>query len=225
MKPLLQTILFLGGLIGLPISIPISFITLKLHGSFGGSLSPSEAFAILSPLISLVAFIASIYWIRCDKIEKPDPHFHVRETTMTEHRFNGPFARLLRNYFTNTRSPDPWSGDIDRETRKRSAIPICTNCLSPQFGHHWFCPNCRFPSGNFVHVMPYLYLFTLGEVLRRGVTGPPEKGAFRKLGLVILSFQSYAVFAPIYWFWMVRKSIGKPICESDKPEPRFHEEL
>lgn len=58
-------------------------------------------------------------------------------------------------------------------------------------------------------LMPYLQIFTVGEVLRRGVTGPPEKGFAIKAGLVVYSLTQYAVFAPLYWFWMARKARGE----------------
>lgn len=96
--------------------------------------------------------------------------------------------------------------------------PLCLNCAAPQGGHRWFCPKCGFPGGEYVVLMPYLQIFTVGEVLRRGVTGPPEKGFAIKAGLVVYSLTQYAVFAPLYWFWMARKARGKPIGE--RPETR-----
>ena len=65
--------------------------------------------------------------------------------------------------------------------------------------------------------MPYLQIFVLAEVLRRGVTGSPERRIGVQVFLALLSITQYAVFAPVYWFWMFRRAQGRPICH----EPVF----
>jgi hypothetical protein len=118
--------------------------------------------------------------------------------------------------------PDPWSQEVDLAVRAKDAIPVCINCLYPQQGHRWFCPHCGFPVGEYNTAMPYLQIFSLGELLRRGVVGPPEKGFTLKLGFFLYSFE-YALLAPIYWFWLVRKACGKPICQAQRKELPFEE--
>ena len=76
----------------------------------------------------------------------------------------------------------------------------------------WFCPLCGYPTGDFVATMPYVTVFLDGELFRRGVIGTPEKRKGVLIFLVIYSTASYTIFAPIYWFWMIRKAQGKPIC-------------
>jgi len=137
-------------------------------------------------------------------------------------RYDGPLARLLRATFTKAQ-PDPWSREIDVAVRSREFPPLCLNCTYPQEGHQWFCPNCGFAAGEFVTTMPYLYIFALGEVMRRGVIGPPERSFARTATYVLLSAFEYTVFAPVYWFWMVRKARGNPICRSCGREFEFDE--
>jgi hypothetical protein len=119
-------------------------------------------------------------------------------------------------------SPDPWSREVDLAVRAKDAIPVCMDCLYPQEERLWFCPHCGFPAGECNNVMPYLQIFSLGELLRRGVVGSPEKGLTLKLGFVLYSFE-YGLFAPIYWFWMERKACGKPICQAQRKELQFEE--
>jgi hypothetical protein len=107
---------------------------------------------------------------------------------------------------------DPWPTEIDVAVRDREAVPLCINCLFPQEAHRWFCPHCGFPTGDYVAVMPYLQVFVVGEVLRKGVMGPPERRIGVQLFLVLYSLAEYTFFAPIYWFWMLRRALGKPIC-------------
>ena len=131
---------------------------------------------------------------------------------MDEPHFNGPLARLLRREFAEARRPDPWSTEVDAAVRESSAVPLCTNCLFPQEENRWFCPHCGFPTGDYVAVMPYLQVLVIGEVLRRGVMGAPERRIGPNVFLGLLALSQFAVFAPVYWFWMIRRAIGKPIC-------------
>jgi len=126
----------------------------------------------------------------------------------------------LRRVASRT-APDPWPREVDVGVRDPTAIPLCVNCTYPQEGHCWFCPYCGFPSGEYVATMPYLYIFALGESLRRGVTGPPERNAGQSVFLVMFSACQYTIFAPFYWYWMVRKSNGRPICRAWRREPSF----
>jgi len=130
--------------------------------------------------------------------------------------------RKLQEVASNV-SPDPWPQEIDHEVKTPEAVPLCVDCLYPQDEDRWFCPHCGFPTGNYVTTMHYLHIFAMGEVLRRGVIGPPEKGPGRKMFFAIYSLSEYGPFAPIYWFWMVRKACGKPICQAHRKELEFEE--
>lgn len=131
---------------------------------------------------------------------------------MKEPYFNGPLAHWLRRSFAEASHPNPWPAEIEAAVRDPAAVPLCTNCLSPQELHRWLCPHCGFPSGDCVAVMPYLQIFVAGEALRQGVMGPPERRTGTQVFLVIYALSQFSVLAPIYWFWMVRRALGKPIC-------------
>lgn len=122
------------------------------------------------------------------------------------------FIRWILELARN-RPADPWPAGVDQAVRQRGAVPVCTDCLSPQVGHRWFCPHCGFPTGEYVTTMPYLYIFAQGELLRRGVTGPPDRGRCRPIAFALAALTQFSLFAPVYWFWMVRKARGKPICQ------------
>jgi len=109
-------------------------------------------------------------------------------------------------------SPDPWPYEIDRAVKAKDAIPVCVNCLYPQIDRDWFCPHCGFPTGDYVAVMPYLQIFVVGEALRKGVIGPPERRIGVQAFLIVFAVAEYAFFAPVYWFWMLRRALGRPIC-------------
>ncbi|HRJ47734.1 MAG TPA: hypothetical protein PKY38_10275 [Opitutaceae bacterium] len=64
--------------------------------------------------------------------------------------------------------------------------------------------------------MPYLQVFVAAEVLRKGVIGAPERKVGVNAFLAIYSIAQYSIFAPFYWFWMIRRASGKPICEEQR---------
>lgn len=130
--------------------------------------------------------------------------------------------RRVRAIASKTES-DPWSQEVDLAVRDRGAIPVCTNCLHPQEGHRWLCPHCAFPSGEYVTTMPYLYVFAMGELFRRGVVGPPGTKLTHQAAFVFSAVCEYGPFAPIYWFWLMRRACGKPICVENRVELKFEE--
>jgi hypothetical protein len=134
----------------------------------------------------------------------------------------GPFVWWVHSIARHAPA-DPWPEEIDHAVRAREAVPLCVNCLCSQDDHPWFCPHCGYPAGEYVTMMPYLQIFAVGEVFRRGVIGPPEKGFALKAFFVLYSISELSVFAPIYWFWMVRKARGKPICQARKVDLEFTE--
>jgi hypothetical protein len=119
---------------------------------------------------------------------------------------------------------DPWPLEIDQAVRKRDAVPVCVDCLCPQESHGGFCRHCGFPTGEYVTSMPYLQIFAVGEFLRRGVTGPPDKSLFRQLGWAVSSMTQYSIFFPVYWFWLVSRACGRSIGQPHRVDLRFEDE-
>ena len=132
---------------------------------------------------------------------------------MTDHP-EGPLARSP----APRERPDPWPAELDAAVDQPGATALCTSCLSPQEGHHWFCPDCGFPCGSQAAVMPFVSVFFDGELFRRGVSGRPEPGLGRTLFLVVYSAASHQIFAPVYWYWMFRKAAGRPICDQGRKD-------
>ena len=141
--------------------------------------------------------------------------------------FDGPLARLVRRWFRQwfPKAPsDPWPKDVDEDARSREAVPLCIDCLHPQTGHGWFCPHCGHATGEFVTLMPYLQIFATGEVFRKGVMGPPEKRKRVLVFLFLYSLGEYSVFAPLYWFWMICRATGQPICNEQRKDLAWEEQ-
>ena len=138
-------------------------------------------------------------------------------------RWQGPLGVYFRRII-GTAIVDPWPSEVDRAVRAAEAVPLCLNCLFPQDSHVWFCPHCGFPSGDMVPYMDYLNLFAIGEVLKRGVSGAPDRSAFLTVGFIVFSTMEYLPFAPIYWYWMLRKARGRPISSGRRRELAFEDD-
>lgn len=135
---------------------------------------------------------------------------------MSSPAFSGALTMAVRRWLTPP--PDPWPAEVASAVNSNAAAPLCTNCLAEQPPHRWFCAHCGFPNGDQIAVMPYLHVFVIGEALRKGVMGPPEKRRGVQLFLVLMSLAEYSLFAPVYWYWMYRRAVGRPINEERRPE-------
>lgn len=107
--------------------------------------------------------------------------------------------RCLRGWFRAPVPLDPWARETETLGDPAEAQPMCLRCLEPHPEGAEFCPHCCAPVGQFNNYNPYLYLFSLGDVLRTGTTGPLKRSWITVTGLVLLSLTQYVFLAPIYW--------------------------
>jgi hypothetical protein len=99
-------------------------------------------------------------------------------------------------------SPDPWSPEIERLIQDPAVEPLCHRCLTPQSPIGWFCPECGAAVGQYNNYMPFLYLFSEGEVMRAGVLDRVRPSPVVVVGYLLYSIASYAIFAPVYWYFL-----------------------
>ncbi len=100
--------------------------------------------------------------------------------------------------------PNPWSAEIEASLQAEDATPICHRCLTPHSNVAWFCEHCGSAVGTYNNLMPYVYVFSQGEVLRNGVTDKLRADPLIIIGYLIYSSCSYLIFAPIYWFFLFK---------------------
>lgn len=120
----------------------------------------------------------------------------------------GYFVWRLYCYWSRPpRTPDPWGPEVTEALRSPDATPVCPHCQCLQVANRCFCPECGHAVGDYNNVSPYLYLFSLGEVLREGTSGRVRKSWLTVTGFIMLSLVEYVVFAPIYWFFLFRNLV------------------
>ncbi len=116
---------------------------------------------------------------------------------------------------TSSSIPRPWDEKIDEMVNTEDALPLCHHCLTPQEHEGWFCPVCGATFGPYVNYMPYVYIFSQGEMLRAGVTERFRHTRLIRWGFVLYSVFMYALFAPIYLYFLFRN-----LAREEAPPPQ-----
>jgi hypothetical protein len=101
------------------------------------------------------------------------------------------------------RTLDPWGKETEEEVNQQG-VSLCLRCLTPQEHNGWFCPECGATVGPYCNYLPYVYIFSEGEVLRAGVTDRIRRSSFITIGFVLLSVATFTILAPIYWFFLLK---------------------
>lgn len=68
----------------------------------------------------------------------------------------------------------------------------------------WFCPVCGTAIGPYNAYLPNLQILSVGEVLRSGLNDHYRRTLIVVGGYVLLSWYFLSVFAPVYWFFLLR---------------------
>ena len=126
---------------------------------------------------------------------------------------------LIRWLFSGPQRPDPWSDEVAAEIAKDDAVPLCHRCLAPHESWVDFCPDCGAPVGAYTNWLPYPYLFCIGHTLRIGASGDFRRSPLTIAGFLCLGLAEYALFAPVYWFMLLKglSTRGKSEPPSDPP--------
>jgi hypothetical protein len=121
-----------------------------------------------------------------------------------------------------TPGPEPWGAEIEASLQAEDAVPICHRCLTPHSNEAWFCEHCGSAVGNYNNWMPYILVFSQGEVLRNGVTDQLIASPLTIAGYLLYSLANYLILAPIYWFFFI-KNLRRQQAEKLEQSPTVTE--
>ena len=110
------------------------------------------------------------------------------------------FWRLIAWIREAPRTPDPWDAEVEQELQDPDLQQICHRCMTPQEPDAWFCKHCGAAVGPYNNLMPFLYVFSEGEVLRNGVSDRLRKRPLIVIGYFLLLLGMFPLFAPVYLF-------------------------
>jgi len=65
--------------------------------------------------------------------------------------------------------PDPWDAETAKKLSDPDTSQACHHCSTPLTTTAWFCPHCGSAVGPYNNMMPYVMIFSEGEVYRNGL--------------------------------------------------------
>jgi hypothetical protein len=96
--------------------------------------------------------------------------------------FGAIIYRLSKWVADSPLTSDPWSEETAHEINQPDVVETCLHCSTPQSPAAWFCPNCGRAVGPYNNLMPYVCIFSEGEVLRNGVMDKMRINILTKAG-------------------------------------------
>lgn len=123
----------------------------------------------------------------------------MRETSFTE-----AFMRRILEFTAKPPYSEPWPEEVDDAVRRPDAVLVCHRCLAPQKPGAWFCPECGAAVGPYNNVMPYLYIFSMGEGFRAGVQPEAHYTPLTKTGYALAALSYMGPLAILYYLRMLQ---------------------
>ncbi len=92
--------------------------------------------------------------------------------------------------------PDPWDAEVEQKLSEPEAQEVCPHCFTEQPPAAWFCAHCGSAVGPYNNMMPYVQIFSEGEVFRNGTSNRLRNSPLILVGYFLLSLN----FAPLVIF-------------------------
>ncbi|HEV2691266.1 MAG TPA: hypothetical protein VG347_00060 [Verrucomicrobiae bacterium] len=109
--------------------------------------------------------------------------------------------------------PDPWDTETDKKLSEPETAQTCHHCSTPQSSTAWFCPHCGNAVGQYNNLMPYVCIFSEGEIYRNGVNQRFRNRPLIVAGLALMTLGIVPFLAPLYWI-----SLIKNLHDLDRPK-------
>jgi hypothetical protein len=109
--------------------------------------------------------------------------------------------------------PDPWDAEFEQKMEDPDMPQTCHHCSTPQAPGAWFCEYCGSAVGDYNNLMPYVHVFSEGEVFTNGTSGQFRNRPVILAGYFLISIGMFSFFAPVYWF-----SILLNLKRPDRPQ-------
>ena len=113
--------------------------------------------------------------------------------------------------------PDPWDTETEQKMSSSETPAACHRCSTPLKPDAWFCPHCNTAVGPYNNLMPYLYLFSEGEVMRNASSDRFRNRPLVLIGYGLLALAWFPPFAPFFWILQIKNFRNH---QSVRPEPR-----
>jgi hypothetical protein len=84
-------------------------------------------------------------------------------------------------------TPDPWDAETEKKIQEPETPEICPHCLTELPPTAWFCQRCGRAVGPYNNWMPYLQVFSEGEVFRNATCDRLRSSPLILIGYFLLS--------------------------------------
>lgn len=117
-------------------------------------------------------------------------------------------------------TPDPWDAEVEQKLSEPETPEVCPHCSTPQSPTAWFCPNCGRAVGPYNNLMPFVQVFSEGEVFRNGTSGQFRNRPVILIGYFLITLGTFPFLTPIYLFslllnWKRPPSTAEPAEEQN----------
>jgi hypothetical protein len=128
------------------------------------------------------------------------------------------FWQLIHWIRDSPTKADPWDDATEQKLSEPEAAEVCHHCFTEQPDNAWFCRHCGSAVGPYNNLMPYVCIFSEGEVFRNGASGHVRRSPLVVAGYLLLSLATLGLFAPLFWFSFIRnlKPLEKKNLESEE---------
>jgi hypothetical protein len=116
--------------------------------------------------------------------------------------------------------PDPWDAEFEQKMQDPDTPQTCHHCSTPQPPGAWFCDHCGSAVGDYNNLMPFVHVFSEGEVFRNGTSGQFRNRPLILVGYCLMSIGVFSFFAPIYWISMLLNSNRPDRPQESAPEQK-----
>src|ERR1039457_4794626 len=100
-------------------------------------------------------------------------------------------------------TPDPWDAEVQQKLSAPETQEACPHCSTPQSPTAWFCPHCGRAVGPYNNLMPFVQVFSEGEVLRNGMSGRFRNRALVTTGFLLITLTIHPIFMLIYFLMLL----------------------
>jgi len=118
-------------------------------------------------------------------------------------------VRIIMWLFEGSRQPDPWDASVTAIVEAPDATRLCHRCLTPHDQTVHFCSECGAAVGDYNNLLPWVNVFSEGEVFRNGANLPVRRSPLVIGGYLFSSLAAYNIFGSgvvfvmlvfIFWF-------------------------
>jgi hypothetical protein len=109
-------------------------------------------------------------------------------------------------------TPDPWDAGTEEKLADPETQQACHHCSTPLKSTAWFCPHCGSAVGQYNNLMPYVSIFSEGEVARNAMNPRYRNRPLIMVGIVLMGLAVNPLLVPLYGMLLFRKlrSLAKP---------------